>query len=216
MSTSVGAGKLTAPVQSGDRNFALVLSDVTHILEEEQIDHVVFGGLASSALGRPRTTRDIDIFVRADVARRALETLSGQGYSTDLLDDKWIYKAFKSDVPVDLIFSTRYGIHLDQLMIERSRVASYQGVSFRAISPEDLLVIKAISCDEASPHHWYDALGLIINNTEFDWDYLVHRAGRAHRRVASLLLYAQSIDYYIPASAMQALLALSAQETSES
>lgn len=197
---------MTAPIQVASEpvgspescaGMGHVLAEVTRLLDEARIPHLVFGGVASSALGRPRTTRDIDVLVRPDTARQVIGLLGEHGFETDLLDDKWIYKAYKHEVMVDVIFTTRFGIHLDEAALQHSKLVEYEGARFHSMSPEDLFIIKAISSDEASPRHWFDALGLILNS-DFDWEYLVERARRAHRRVLSLLLYAQSIDYFIP------------------
>lgn len=196
------AHKITEPTSPAtDPVFLDILGDVSQRLDQFGIDYGIFGGVASSALGRPRTTRDIDVFLRPERADAALDYLARGGYETDRLDEKWIYKAHKDGVVVDVIFSTRYGIYLDEEMSTRTRRATYEGVPIRTIGPEDLLIIKAIACDEASPKHWYDALGLIASN-DLDWEYLQRRSVRAQRRVLSLLFYAQSIDYFIPERVM--------------
>jgi predicted nucleotidyltransferase len=187
-----------------DPVFLDILGDVSRRLDRFGIDYGIFGGVASSALGRPRATRDIDVFLRPERADAALDHLARAGYETDRLDEKWIYKAQKDGVVVDVIFSTRYGIYLDDEMSTRTRQANYEGVPIRTIGAEDLLIIKAVACDEASPKHWYDALGLIVEN-DLDWEYLRRRAVRAQRRVLSLLFYAQSIDYFIPEEVMRSM-----------
>jgi hypothetical protein len=195
-----------APVSLTDPTFRRVLAEVGEILGSAGIPYGVFGGVASSAMGRPRTTRDIDILLRPEVAGLALDVLSDRGYQVDRLDDKWIYKATKHDVVVDIIFSTRYGVHFDDEMAKRVSVNAYDGVRVCTVSAEDLLIIKAIACDEASPKHWYDALGLMIGG-DLDWNYLVRRSLRGQRRVLSLLLYAQSIDYFVPERVIRCLTA---------
>lgn len=187
-----------------DSSVSKALKEVTQLLDEENVPHVVFGGIASSALGRPRTTRDIDVLVRPDGALAALELLARHGYETDRLDDQWIYKAQKAGVVVDIIFKTRFGIYLDEEMLEHATTARFNGTSFSCIAPEDLFIAKAIACDEASMRHWFDALGLLLT-CEFDWAYLVQRAKCGQRRVLSLLLYAQSIDYFIPQRVIRTL-----------
>lgn len=206
MVTSVSAVQHPAPIESGT-SLAHVLQDVTRVLDAAEVEHVVFGGVASSALGRPRTTRDIDVLMRPDAARTALRLLQDEGFETDRLDDKWIFKAQKGSVVVDLIFATRYGIHLDEPMMEHARKASFGGVPFHCIGREDLLLIKAVACDESSPRHWFDALGLLIGGP-MDWTYLVERSNRASRRMLSLLLYAQSIDYFVPRAVIHSLIEL--------
>ncbi len=53
---------------------------------------------------------------------------------------------------------------------------------------------------------WYDALG-VLARTQLDWPYLMRRARHGVRRVASLMLYAQSRDIPIPRFVVQALVA---------
>lgn len=200
------------PRDTAHQDFLDVLSDVSTRLDGAGLVYGLIGGVASSALGRPRTTRDVDIFLRPDDAVRALDVLGQGGYETDRLDDQWIYKATKSDVVVDIIFSTRYGIYLDGEMTERIRTATFDGLTIRTIGAEDLLIMKAVSCDEASARHWYDALGLIVRS-DLDWAYLYRRSLRAQHRVLSLLLYAQSIDYFIPDEILRSMMARLTQRT---
>lgn len=188
-----------------EEGFRTVLADVTAALEQDGVEHVVIGGIASSVLGRPRTTRDIDVFLQPHAADPALAALDKHGFTTDRLDPNWIFKAYKDGVMVDVIFSTRYGVYLDEEMLRRSRIESFRGARVRVIAPEDLLVIKAIAHDEAAAKHWYDALGL-LGDEALDWDYLLRRAQRGCRRVLSLLLYAQSIDYWVPERVIRTLM----------
>jgi predicted nucleotidyltransferase len=191
------------PAEEEDR-FSDVLGEVGQVLNQASIAHALIGGIASSVLGRPRATRDIDVFVRPDHADAALVALGASGYETDRLDAAWIFKATKHGVQVDLIFYTRYGIYLDDAMVEHTRVSKYRGAEVRVVSPEDLLIMKAVAHDEATPRHWHDALGL-VGRGDLDWEYLVLRSRRAQRRVLSLLLYAQSLDYFIPGRVIDAL-----------
>jgi len=174
-----------------------VLDDVGCAFDEGGIDHAVIGGVASSVHGRPRTTKDIDVFLKPRDAESALELLEARDFDIERTDPKWIYKAHKRGVQVDVIFATRIGVYFDQEMLDHSRFMTYRGTRVRVVSPEDLLVIKAVAHDEATPRHWFDALGVLVGS-EIDWDYLMHRARRGQRRVLSLLLYAQSLDYAVP------------------
>jgi predicted nucleotidyltransferase len=182
-----------------------VLAEVHSALDDAGIPFALMGGVASSVHGRPRSTRDIDVFVRPDDADPALVALTERGFAPNRIDPKWIFKATKHGVCVDIIFSTGKGIYFDAEMQEKSVAGSFRGVEVRVIAPEDLVVIKAVVHDEASPRHWYDALG-ILGSRELDWDYLLHRAKKAQRRVLSLLLYAQSLDYAIPEEVIRRLL----------
>jgi predicted nucleotidyltransferase len=181
-----------------------VLTEMGDVLETAGVAYGLIGGVASSAYGRPRTTRDIDVFLKPIDADRALTALAKSGFACDRLDPKWIFKARKHGVLVDLIFATGKGIYFDDEMLERCTIGSFRGRRVRLVAPEDLLIIKASVHDEATPRHWFDAIG-ILGARELDWDYLLYRSRRAQKRVLSLLLYAESLDYAVPERVMRAL-----------
>ncbi len=178
--------------------FLTVLAETVDALEHKDIPHLVMGGIASATYGRPRSTRDVDVFVRPEDAGLALDALAAAGFRTEQTYPDWLYKAGKDDVPVDVVFLSSGGILLDDEMLGRSNVASYRGKDVRVLPPEDLLVIKALAHEEHMPRHWHDGLA-ILAHARLDWEYLLRRA-RAHgaRRVLSLLLYAQSNDIVVP------------------
>jgi hypothetical protein len=189
---------------SDDEALTRVLGEVVTALESGRIPYVLIGGLASSGYGRPRWTHDIDIMVKPEHADSALAELAAHDFVTEKLDPRWIYKAFKHEVMVDIIFRSRGGIYLDDAMLARAVSRPLCGHTARFISPEDLLVMKAVAHDEGGPRHWHDALA-VVASSNLDWDYLVSRAARAPRRVLSLLLYAHSLDLLVPNRAITAL-----------
>ncbi|MDQ4068807.1 MAG: nucleotidyltransferase family protein [Actinomycetota bacterium] len=185
--------------------FLAVLRDAIGALEDKDIPYLLMGGLSSATFGRPRGTNDIDVFVRPESARLTLEALASAGFTTEETDPLWLFKGFKDDILVDIIFRSTGDIYLDDEMLAHARIVDVQGCAARVIAPEDLLIIKALTADEHIPHHWHDALG-VITGSELDWDYLVSRARRhGARRVLSLLLYAQSNDLGVPVKPVRAL-----------
>jgi predicted nucleotidyltransferase len=190
---------------SDDAVFAEVLREAAQLLDDAGLDYVVMGGLGFSSLGQPRWTHDIDFLLRPDQAHDALELLAGSGFRTEETDPWWLYKAFNQEVMVDIIFRSAGDIYLDADMMERSTMRDFDGSPIRVISPEDLIVIKSVAASEASPYHFYDALG-VISACELDWDYLVSRARRSGlRRLFSLLLFAQSNDLDVPNTVLRRL-----------
>jgi len=177
--------------------FEQVLGEVVAALDQAGAEYVLMGGIASTGLGRPRWTHDIDVFVRPTGADAALDALAGAGFDTERTDPAWLFKGFKHGVLVDVIFHSTGGFYLDDEMLARSVERRFLGHRLRLIAPEDLLVIKAAVHDEHGPRHWHDALGVIGVN-DLDWDYLLRRARRAPRRVLSLLVYAHSLDINVP------------------
>jgi predicted nucleotidyltransferase len=183
---------------------ARVLADAVGALEREGVPYLAIGGIASSLLGRPRCTSDVDLLVAPEHAPRALAALAGAGFATEETNPHWLFKAFRDDILVDLLFRSSGGVYLDAEMLERARTLAFRGVPVRVIPPEDLIVIKAIAHDEETPRHWWDALAVLCAS-DLDWSYLARRARKAPKRVASFLLYAQSLGLDVPSEPLQRL-----------
>lgn len=177
--------------------FNKVLFSALDALQEFSIPYALIGGIAASGLGRPRSTHDIDIFVRPDDAEAALEALAKHGFEPERTDPRWLFKGWKDEMMVDIIFKSSGDIYFDNEMYEHAKPVSYHGRLIPTVAPEDLIVIKAAVHSEIGPHHWHDALA-ILSHAEVDWTYLLKRSRRASRRILALLIYAQSNDIWIP------------------
>lgn len=188
---------------------ATVLREVTSILDRAGLTHVVFGSLATVAMGRPRQLgpdEDIDLLIRPPDAARAGDVLSSAGYVVEATDPSWIHKAKRLGVTVDLIHRAGREVHLDPEMLERATTAVVLGSTVQLIPPEDLAVIKAVLHDETRPGDWFDALALVARPGT-DWDYLLRRArGHGVQRVLSLLLYARADGTDVPERVLAELL----------
>jgi predicted nucleotidyltransferase len=193
-------GGVLRSVDTGDfdeETFLAVLRETVDALEEHDIPHLLMGGLAVAAIGRPRWTHDIDVFLRPDDAKRALGVLADVGYTPEERDPLWLFKAVKEGVLVDLIFRSTGHLYLEDEMLARAVETTFKGERIRVLPPEDLIVIKAAAQSEDSGYHWFDALAVLSGNT-LDWSYLVSRARRAVRRVLSFLVFAESSDAAVP------------------
>ena len=194
----------TLPVVD-EATFLAVLGDAIRVAGATGLPHAFMGGIASTALGRPRWTHDIDLCVRREDARAVLQAFADAGYQTEETDQTWLYKATRDGVLVDLIFESTGGIVLDDEMLSRVRQGSFEHLQLNVLGPEDLLVIKAIVHREHRQRHWFDALAL-VETGELDWPYLLRRAAPGPRRVASLLLYAQTDGLRVPDWVIESLL----------
>ncbi len=181
-----------------------VLAEVIEALEGAGVPHLLMGGAGAQTFARPRQTDDIDVFVEPGDARRALDVLEAAGFCTEETFPSWLYKATRNGVLVDVIFRSSGGVYLDPEMLARGQRRDYRGTDALLMSPEDLLVVKAMAATEETPHHWYDALALIARR-DLDWDYVLVRSRVGPRRVLSLLLYAESIDLAVPPDAVALL-----------
>jgi hypothetical protein len=200
----VPPGDAATPESAVDeRVFLDALAAAVGAIENADVFYLAIGGIASTLLGRPRWTWDIDVLVAPEDARRALDALIAAGFHAEETDERWLYKASLGEVPVDLIFQAA-GVHLDDEMRRRGTMSEFKGVPIRVAAPEDLVVMKALAHKEEVPRYWHDALGIIAAR-ELDWEYLVGRARHGPRRMLSLLAYAHSEDLIVPESAIRAL-----------
>jgi hypothetical protein len=184
-----------------------VLEDATNILSDAGAAHLVIGGLATRALlDMPLDlAEDIDVLVRAADADRLLDRFSAEGYATHRQDPRWIYKAAKPDVTVDLIFRAGEVIRLDELHLARSTKTGLEGSILPVPAPEDLIVMKVVFDADDRQGRWYGAISL-LQHLAIDWTYLAERgATYAPRRVLSLLLYASDLGISVPDEAIARL-----------
>ena len=185
--------------------FLRVLDEALDALGKAGIPFLLIGGVGSAVYGRDQGTRDIDVFVRPETARKVLEVLRARGFDTKEVAERWLSKAIKHGVLVDVIFRSSRDILLGEEMLARARVMPFRGRMVPIAPPEDLIVMKACAMSEDTSRYWYDAVS-IIAHTELDWDYLVARA-REHgaRRLLSLLLFATSLDIVVPSEPIETL-----------
>ena len=185
--------------------FLRVLDEALDALHTADIPFLLIGGIGSAVYGRDQGTRDIDVFVRPETSRRVLEELGARGFETKEVAERWLSKAMKDGVLVDVIFRSTRDILLGDEMLRRSRVMPFRGREVPLTPPEDLVVMKACAMSEDTSRYWYDAVS-IIAHSELDWDYLVARA-REHgaRRLLSLLLFATSLDIVVPSEPIETL-----------
>src|SRR5436309_2221139 len=113
--------------RSVERRFAGVMRDAIAAIEGARVPYVLIGGVGSASIGRPRWTHDIDILVAPIDAGRALDVLGRAGFETERTNEHWIFKAWRADVVVDVIFRTVGDIYLDEPMAAHAMRASFLG-----------------------------------------------------------------------------------------
>lgn len=195
-------GQSSSITTEESKRFDAALFATLDALEEKKVDYALIGGIAASGLGRPRPTQDIDLFVRPEDADALLDVLKDYGFETNRFNPTWIFKAYKENVLIDIIFRSEGGFYFDDEMKNHAVNVNYHGRQVRVVGPEDLILIKCAVHSEEGHHHWHDALA-VLAQSKLDWDYLVHRSRKAPRRLLALLLYAQSCDIWIPNGPIQ-------------
>lgn len=188
----------------GEDELLRVLGDTTAALDGAGVPYMFIGGLPLAVYGRPTQVADLDVMIKHEDVEQALRGLEEAGFETKRAEKQWLDKAVKDDVLVDLITRSEGDLFIDDEMLERTVQTEYKGRPVRLVSPEDLLVMKAIAHEEDTPHYWHDALTLIVGR-DLDWGYVARRARHGTKRVLSLLVYAQSSDLFVPDDAIQDL-----------
>ena len=160
------------------------------ILKEAGVPFLVGGAYAyATYTGIYRDTKDLDLFPRKKDAVRALEVLARDGWRTERTDEVWLYKGFKGEYFVDLIFSSGNGIAtVDDLWFAHAREGVVMGEEVLIAPPEEMIWSKAFVLereryDGADVNHLLRCAG-----REMDWDRLLFRFERYWEVLLSHLL----------------------------
>lgn len=114
-------------------------------LNEAGVSYLVAGAVAKHAYtGIWRNTKDLDIFLKAEDLKPALEALETAGFVTEIEFPHWLAKARREPYFIDLIFGTGHGqLRIEDSWFENSRPTEIAGVPTRLIPLEELIVSKA-------------------------------------------------------------------------
>ena len=126
---------------------------IISFLNENKVDYLVIGGVASGLLGEPRFTTDIDIclFVKKKDIKSLIEKLEEAGFDLDKKQIKeriklsQTFRVFCKDIPIDFILSST---EFEKEALKRKQIIKFQGVKANFPSVEDFIVFKIISARE--------------------------------------------------------------------
>lgn len=131
---------------------AAALEALARWLEEETVQGVIVGGVAASLLGRPRMTRDIDAVVLADDVGWEQFVESGAQYGFSPRIDDPIEFAHRTrvlllhheetEIPVDISLGA---LTFEVEIIQRRQLMNVGSLRLPIITPEDLLIMKALA-----------------------------------------------------------------------
>jgi predicted nucleotidyltransferase len=138
-------------------------------LRDADVRFVLGGGLAVWARGGPETEHDIDFFVKADEAKRAVDALAQAGFRTEEPPEGWLSKAWRGDVLVDLIYNPS-GVKVDDEWLDRAEVLEVNAIRMSVMQAEDVLVTKLLAMREHELD--YDQVLEIARSVreQIDWD----------------------------------------------
>ncbi|MBX5483761.1 MAG: nucleotidyltransferase [Myxococcaceae bacterium] len=162
------------------------------VLQEAGVPFVVGGAYAyCNYTGIYRDTKDLDLFPKKEDAARALDILAADGWETERRDEVWLYKAYKGEYFVDLIFSSGNGVAtVDDEWFEYATVGEAFGRKVLIAPAEEMIWSKAFICererfDGGDVNHLIRAVG-----DKMDWQRLMRRFDRYWEVLfAHLILY---------------------------
>ena len=145
-------------------------------LREHGVRFVLGGSVAAWARGGPEPKNDLDLMVRPPDAEAALEALTKAGMRPERPPEEWLFKAWHSEVMIDLIFEPS-GVEITDELLDRADTIPVMAVATPVMALEDVLVTMLCAIDEHSLD--YSRLVAIARalREQIDWGRLRARTG---------------------------------------
>jgi hypothetical protein len=166
--------------------------EAMHVLQEAAVPFLVGGAYALHRYADiERHTKDMDVFVRPDDCRAALDALAVAGCRTELTFPHWLGKARRGDDFIDVIFSSGNGLaNVDDQWFEYAVAGEVLGVAVRLVPAEEMIWQKAF-VQERERYDGADIAHLLrARGRDLDWPHLLSRSGPHWRLLlAHLVLF---------------------------
>jgi len=148
------------------------LADVMKWLDALHIPSMVIGGVASSMLGRPRLTQDVDALVVLPEGEwpKALSSANNHGIVPRIEDPLGFARRSRmlllthtsSNIDIDIALG---GLSFEMEALDRSQTHEMNGLRLRLPTVEDLVIMKAFA---HRPKDMEDIIGLLDANPDAD------------------------------------------------
>jgi hypothetical protein len=143
-----------------------------------------------------RETKDLDVFVRPEDLKRALDALREAGFETEVLVQHWLAKARKKKHTIDLIFGAGHGqFSVDDKFFQNSIRREIVGVETYLVPVEEMIAF-AMFVNTRQRFDGSEVAHLIRSRQgKLDWKRIVDRLG-VHRQL--LFWHLILFDYIYP------------------
>lgn len=160
----------------GDSKLIIAMRALVHWLEENRTPYAVVGGVAAGVLGRPRSTKDVDVVaaIPIDVVEVALRQAGGFGFVPANKDALPLARKIRILQMLHKKTRTYIDVILASTPFE-SRIISSAGkrdagsFTYKLVSPEYLLAMKVIS---GRPQDLLDCVDIIKYQDAIDWNLI--------------------------------------------
>src|SRR3954447_22669412 len=156
-------------------------------LRDAEVPFLLGGSLASWTRGGPESHHDLDLMIKPEDAKRALDALVQAGMRPEDPPEEWLVKAWDDDVLVDLIFGPK-GLPMTDEVIARGEVIAVLGMDMRVMALEDVLTTKLMALSEHALR--YEGLLRIARalREQVDWQTVRDRTASSPFARASFVL----------------------------
>lgn len=156
-----------------------IFAEGLQILNDLDVPYMVGAAFARhSYTGIWRTTKDLDVFIKAADLRKIMDAFEEAGYETEVTSPHWLAKARQGDNFIDLIFGTGHGhLSVDDSWFQNRQPTSILGVPTYLIPVEEMI---ASAMFIASRHRFdgADVVHLIrTRQGEVNWQRLLDLLG---------------------------------------
>jgi hypothetical protein len=115
------------------------------IMQGTGVAYAVGGAYAVYAYtGAWRDSKDLDIFLRPEDLKPALDAYAGAGFETEVRDKLWLAKVHHRPLLLDLLFAVRHttSLRVTEKWFETTRPAKLLGVETRLLGLEEVIATK--------------------------------------------------------------------------
>lgn len=116
-------------------------------LRERGIPFMLGGSIAAWARGGPQPYKDIDFMLKPQDAEAALDALAQAGLRPERPPEEWLFKAWRDDVMIDLIFRPS-GLDITDDVLGRAQTLPVMAVATPIMDIDDMLVTMLMALDE--------------------------------------------------------------------
>lgn len=174
-----------------------VFRQAIEALNESGLKYAVGAAFARNIYtGIWRSTKDLDIFIKAEDLKQVMQTLRNAGFKTSVENPVWIAKASKGRHSVDLIFGTGHGLfRVNDTTFEGCRQEIVLGIQTYLIPVEEMIASNAYL---ASRQRFDGAeIAHLIHGVrgKLDWDRVAERLGEYRQLLLWHLLF---FDFVYP------------------